>query len=130
MNDVAEEPRSRISGKGTTGGVDKLQRRKNAKSASDPVLGIQTTQTGAQRHQNAPKQTIVGNVDQEGNGEMGNPPIKDMGSGLVAGSLKDESTAGDIGLHPPGTETDEIIGPVLITRLKILLMQKPHAGDL
>lgn len=126
MNDVAEESRS--TGKRRTGGADKLQRRKIVKS--DPFLGIQPPpQTAGTPHQNAPTQSIVGDVDnqevKEERSSRGNTPSKGVGGGLGAGSLKDESTAGDIELHPTGSESEETIGPVYITveQLPLSLLQ-------
>jgi len=111
---VAKSEESRSTGKRRTGGADKLQRRKIVKS--DPFLGIQPPpQTAGTPHQNAPTQSIVGDVDnqevKEERSSRGNTPSKGVGGGLGAGSLKDESTAGDIELHPTGSESEETIGP-------------------
>ena len=88
-----------------------MQLRKNLKFALDPVLGIQTTRTGAP-HQSTLTQSIVRDGNQESKEERGNLLSNEMGVGLGASGIDERNTDGENVFHSIGVETVEAIGPV------------------
>ena len=98
------------------------------KFASDPVLGIQTTKTGAP-HQNTPRQPIMQDVNQEGKEEKGNTPAKEMGIGLEAGDIDERSIAGENVPPSIGDETVDTIGQVRLVIVVKLVQQLQETYD-
>jgi len=107
---VAKSEEWRSTGQRKIGSGDNLQMRKNLKFASVPVLGIQTTRTGAP-HQSTPTQSIVRDENQESKEERGNLLSNEMGVGLGASGIDERNTDGENVLHSIGVETVEATGP-------------------